>query len=1339
MTSTIEPRRTAVSRLDEFFARSVARRPEAIALEIPPAPGRPQRTRVSYRELDDRANLLADRLGPEAPGGIVAILLPRTTEWLYGAQLAVLRSGAAYLCIDPAFPDARVQHILHDSGATALITDDAGHRRATAAGYTDPVIRVDQSLDAGNRQGTDAPPHRDGPAYVIYTSGTTGQPKGVLVGHRGICGLIGADVTDFGLRPTDRIAQGSSAAYDSSVEELWMAFAAGATAVVMDDDTVRLGPDLVRWLRDEEITVLCPPPTLLRATGCADPETQLPYLRLVYVGGEALSPDVVDQWARGRRMVNGYGPTECTVTCLRHDVAPGQRIAIGRPVPGMRAWVLDDRLRPVPDGQLGELCMGGDGVALGYLRRPELTEMRFVEHTQFGRLYRTGDLVHAEPDGTLYYHGRIDSQVKLRGYRIELEEIETALARCSGVREAACRVQGEGAGQVLAAHVVAEDPEHPPRSPGLREQLQRSLPGYMVPTLFAVLDELPRGTSGKLRRTELPKLAPAQRQDKPAPPNTDVEKRILEAFRGVLAAGDDIGIDDDFFQDLGGSSLQAGMLVSKLRTDTRTASITVRDVYQARTVRELAVRAAPADAMPEVVAATPKRSGTAVVVTAMQAAWLLLELMAVSVAGYLVFFVVLPWLYSGIGLIPLLILAPFLAIGGRALLSPLVLLLAVTAKKLLIGRFRPMRVPVWSSLYVRIWIVQQILRFVPWNTIAGTELQCSALRALGARIGKRVHIHQGVNLVQGGWDLLDLGDDVTLSQDATLGLVELDAGELVFGSVTMASGSTLDVRAGAGPNTRVGRNSSLSPLSSLPAGCRIPDGEQWDGVPAHRVGPAASPPVPSGGQLSPRTHGLLMALCRSLVQTLAGLPWSLSLVAVAPQFGFDYGNLLSALMHPGSNLATLGVLVALLSLAPVTGVALQALIARALGTITPRTVSLWSRTYIRVALKTDLVRSAGAWLSGSLFWPVWLRAAGMRIGRGCEISTIIDVVPELVRIGPETFLADGIYLGGPRIQRGTATLAPVSLGTSTFLGNHTVVPAGQRLPDDVLVGVATVADQDLLREGTSWFGHPPFLLPRREIVEVDRALTHNPPWPRRINRLFWETLRFVLPVGPMVSMVAWTSAIGAMKGWPWPVFLFLGVPLITVGCDVGLCVLVLMLKWALLGKVRPGTHPLWSCWCSRWDFLYVAWAFLAAPVLTAAEGTLLLPFYLRAMGARIGKRVVLGRGFAQVVDPDLIAIGDGATVNALYQAHTFENRVLKIDSVRVGERATLAGGTVPLYGADVGAYTRVAPHSVIMKQERLRPGSHYEGVPTRQIATTGLPRETTAASHTIVDEIVPSE
>ncbi|WP_112261325.1 non-ribosomal peptide synthetase [Lentzea terrae] len=1317
MTATV---RTSTVSLVDFFDSAAQQWPDAIAVDVPPAVDRPRRSRITYAELRNKSSAVAevfDRM--VGHGHVISIMLPRTSVALYVSQLAVLRSRSAHVCLDPAFPDDQVQFILADSGAQVLVTNAEGAERARRIGFRGAVIRTDGPIP--RVPVVDAPRAPDGLAYLIYTSGTTGRPKGVMVGHAGIVNLISSDLMEFGLGPGDRVAQGSSAAYDSSVEEVWMALASGATVVVMDDETVRLGPDVVPWLRDERVTVFCPPPTLLRAAACPDPQTALPDLRLLYVGGEALPDDVAELWSRGRRMVNGYGPTECTVTCLRQDIVAGQPIAIGHPVPGARAWVLDEQLRPVPPGQQGELCMSGIGLAIGYLNLPELTAEKFPDHPLVGRIYRTGDLVHAEPDGTLFYHGRIDSQVKVRGYRIELEAVETVLARCDGVREAACRVQGEGASQAIAAHLVVVDPTRPPHVESLRSRLRSELPSYMVPALFGLIDDLPRSAGGKLRRADLPVLTMPERRRRGrggGNGTNPVEKAIALAMGEVFDLADGVSPQDDFFDDLGGTSLQAAILISKLRADPATAAITVRDVYEARTVSALARRVNPQgqaaqEPAPEPVVASAR---DAAAVTAEQSWWLLLELVLLAPLAYLVTFEFLPWLARLIGLLPLVLVVPILLAPLSLAWTPISVVIAVQVKKILIGRYQPVRAPAWGDLRVRMWIVQHVVRIIPWRSIAGTEFQCMALRALGARIGQRVHIHRGVNLTQGGWDLLDIGDDVTLSQDAHLGLVQFEHGQIVVGPVRIGDGATLDTRASMGPGSRMGRDSWLAALSSLPSGKSLPDGEMWDGVPARPVGPAPRPPLPAqeGSLFSPVLHGVAMMLSRTLLVWVLSLPATAVAIGVILHYGLTFDSLLVVLTNPLSYLNFFGVVAALTCLTLMLTIALEALVARALGRVTEKVISRWSPAYIRIWLKTGLVDSANKWLSGGLYWPTWLRWAGMKVGRGCEISTIIDVVPELVHIGPGTFFADGIYLGGPRVHQGAVTLAEVHISERTFVGNHAVIAGGQRLPADILIGISTVADDKTVRPGSSWFGHPAFELPQREIVQVDRALTHEPSLIRRINRLFWEWLRFTLPIAPLAVLTVWFWGVAfAARTLPFTVFLTVGVAAVTLGVALLPCLIVLAMKWLLLGKVRPGVHPLWSCWCSRWDFLYVAWGVIASGTLAALEGTLLLAVYLRRMGMKIGKRVVLGDGFAQVVDPDMLQFDDGATVNAMFQAHTFEDRVLKIDRVVVGANSTLAHGTVPLYGADIGEGAYAATHSVVMKHEHLLPHTRYEGAPTR--------------------------
>lgn len=1313
--------------LHEFFDRAASKWPDRTAVEVPPGAGRPERRRVTYAELRRQAHVLCRILHPfVAKECVVGILLPRSSEVLYSAQLAVLKAGAAYICIDPLFPDEQVRDILQDAEPVALLTDAAGLERARNTGWNAGNL-IDARAEINRIHGpVDAPLPApwltpESLAYMIYTSGTTGRPKGVMIKHGSVVHLVAANLEVFGLTSEDRVAQNSSSSYDSSVEEIWLALSAGSTLVAMDDDAVRLGPDLVPWLRRERIMVFCPSPTLLRTTGCSDPETALPDLRFVYLGGEALTQDIADRWARGRLLVNGYGPTECTVTCTRTAISAGEPVSIGVPLPGNRAWVLDEALEEVSNGETGELCIGGIGLARGYHNRPDITARKFIDHPEFGRIYRTGDLVHRSPTGAFVYEGRIDAQVKIRGYRIELEAIEARLAECEGVLEAACVVQGEGTHQFLVGFIVPEHAQAPPSLDKVKLALGRVLPIYMVPSRLGVLSELPRSTSRKLDRKALPLLDHLER-DKGRPsvaPRNALEEQIASAFSRVLETRGIVSVTDCFFSHLGGDSLAAATVISLLREHPATASLTVRDLYESRTVAELAKRAQAFEQLDDATDDEPSPAGRwPVLVTFAQALWLLTGLATGALLSYFVSFWALPFLVARLGLVRFLLLEPFLLFAGLTVYTAAALMLVVLLKKILIGRYRPLRAPVWGGFYLRNWMVRRAASVLPWRLFEGTAFQNAALRALGARIGRRVHLHRGVHLslLQGGWDLLEVGDDVTVSQDAAIRLVELDDGHMVVGPVTLGTGSTLDIRAGVGPHTCLEPDAYLTALSSLPCGGRIPRGERWDGVPAAPAGDAPPRPVvqDSGAEVPPAVWSLTLVLARLALGLVSTLPFQAIAITLAVAYGVQGGDIVTWMSDPAVSGTALVVAVAIAVLNLPLTLAIEALISKAMGRVPQGVISRWSLAYVRVWLKAELMDEASRWLSSSLLWPVWLRLAGMKVGRGCEISTVIDTVPELVEIGPETFFADRIYLGGPRIHRGTVAIEPVRLGTNVFLGNHVVIPAGQSLPDNVLLGVCTVAQEGEIESGTSWFGHPPFVLPRREVIECDRRLTHEPSRIRYGNRVFWELLRFVLPAAPALTLLVWFALLDrAAASTPWPFFLAVIVPLLTGASASFLCLLVLGLKWMLLGRVHPGQHPLWSCWCSRWDFFYVAWAFYARRILSMLEGTLLLAWYLRAMGARIGRRVVLGSPFAQVVDPDMLQIGDDATVDCLLQAHTFEDRVLKIDRVRIGRGATVGSNTVLLYGTDIGERTGVGPHSVVMKRETLLPRRSYTGCPTR--------------------------
>lgn len=1314
--------KAALRCLDSYIHDAAARWPGAIALDIPPGEGVPERITVTYQEFEANVGALSAVFGERGvvPGTIVAVMLPRTSVAAFTAPVAAMERGAAWVSIDPSFPDGHVERILKDAAPVVIVTHGAAKTRCIAMGID--AERVVDPLDIPqDNPSSDLPDGRDVSdiAYLIYTSGTTGQPKGVMIPHAGIANLIRSDLEYFDLKPGDRVAQGSSHSYDSSVEEIWMALASGATTVVMDDTVVRLGPDLVAWLRKERITVICPPPTLLRTTGCENPHLELPDLRLIYVGGEALPRDVVDTWAPGRTFINGYGPTECSVTALRAHIKAGENIVVGHPVDGISAWILDEQLRGVPDGESGELCLGGHGVAAGYRNHPSLTAEKFIDHPEFGRIFRTGDLARKLPDGAIDCLGRIDAQIKLRGYRIELEAIEAELVRCAGVREAACRIQGPSGREELAAWIVPDDSAHTPNPAELAAELAATLPFYMVPSHYGTINTLPRTVGGKLIRDALPENATSIHAGvhRPInPPRNSVERALVKAAASVLdIPRETISVDDDFFLDLGGTSLLAAKWVSVLRGDPATSSVTVRDLYDGRTIAAVAEKIS---VTPSHNASTPAQLLESsrqfpLAASFIQALWLLFELIITSaLAGWGVA-ALLPYGIKHIGITGVLLTAPFLIAAMAALWTCIAVIRSVAMKHMLVGRYTSGSVPIWSAQGVRYWLVEHSVRLIPWMLFEGTALVPVILRMLGARIGRNVHFHRRTVPLCGGWDLLDIADDVTVSQEASLRIMDIKSGMYITAPILLESGVVVGIRATVAGGAAMGAGSILAPLAALEPGVTTGPDELWSGIPAGPSGKAA--PLCSIQQTGWSDHQWTAAhlLAHTAVGALKSVPFLGALAILSLWKGLSLEQILEGISS--SQLGTSAGELALAACAalPVT-LLIEALLARVIGRVPCGNIPLRSFIYLRVWVTTSLVDSASKWLSGSIFWPLWLRMAGMRIGSNCEISTLVDLIPGMVDIESDTFCADGIYLASPEIRRGIVRLGKVHISRDSFFGNHAVVKIGTKLPSDILLGVCTVAEPGKIPGGSSWFGVPPFELPRREVLDIDRSLTYNPGPVRYTTRLIWELLRFVLPGASAAAIAVWMGLSGAALHGSTGI-IDSTVRLIVAGLAFPSALLsfVLFLKWFLLGRVQPGIHPLWSCWCSRWDFLYIVWGIWARPALSLLRGTLMLNIYLRLMGMKIGRKVALSADFTQVVDPDMITIGDNATVSSTFQAHTFEDRVLKIDRIEIGCNATLGSRTVPLYGARIGENTVVTANSVIMKEEHLLPGLNYTGAPTR--------------------------
>ncbi|HEY2963825.1 MAG TPA: amino acid adenylation domain-containing protein [Pyrinomonadaceae bacterium] len=562
--------RSSFACVQQQFERHAESQPDAIALLCGDQV-------LSYRELNRRANALAHQLhsrgvGPES---IVGICADRSLELVIGV-LGILKAGAAYLPLDPHYPRERLSFMLQDSGASVLLTQEG--------------------LETGIFDGKTATPdtHTDlnNLAYVIYTSGSTGRPKGVAVSHDALLNLVAWHVSTFKVSASDRSTLLAGVSFDASVWELWPYLCCGASLDIPPDELRSSPEDLRDWLTQREVTISFVP------TPVAEPILNLEWsaqtrLRALLTGGDRLNTWPPESLPF--ELVNNYGPTENTVVATSGMVARGNETeraapALGRPISNVWVYIVDQRGEPVPAGVAGELWVGGESLARGYLQRPELTAESFIPDPFSGeagaRLYRTGDLTRYLPDGVIEFLGRSGSQVKVRGHRIELGEIETALRELTNVREAVVQCWEPRPGeQSLVAYVVPADRHAVLVSNDLRATLREKLPDYMVPALFVVLDELPLTDNGKIDRRALPAPQPADFDDAPTRPRTPTEELLMNIWAEILRMRR-VGLHDNFF-DLGGHSLLATQVVSRVR-ETFKVELPLRALFESPTIAELA-------------------------------------------------------------------------------------------------------------------------------------------------------------------------------------------------------------------------------------------------------------------------------------------------------------------------------------------------------------------------------------------------------------------------------------------------------------------------------------------------------------------------------------------------------------------------------------------------------------------------------------------------------------------------------------------------------------------------------------------------------------------------------
>jgi amino acid adenylation domain-containing protein/non-ribosomal peptide synthase protein (TIGR01720 family) len=595
--------------LHHVFEMQAERTPAATAVALPALHRVGSKEgELTYAQLNRRANQLAHRLrklgvGPET---LVGLCVDRSLDMFVGL-LGILKAGGAYLPLDPAYPEERLSFMMQDAQISVLLTHERLLERLSTLPDADSLVCLDTDWRSIAHEPDDNPEHLvtpECPAYVIYTSGSTGRPKGVVVSHRSVVNHNLAVAQQFQLRPEDRVLQFATINFDTAVEEIFPTWSRGATVVLRVDDVLTTGEDLLRLVDEERLTMLDLPTAYwhewiyeLSLLNEPLPES----LRLVIVGGEKASAERFVAWQTiaGTEVswLNTYGPTEGTIIATAYEPPVGERwdveteIPIGLPIANAQIRLLDRSLQPVPVGVPGELHIGGEGVARGYLQRPRLTAESFMpdpfSSEPGARLYKTGDLARYLPDGNIEFIGRVDLQVKVRGFRVEPGEIESVLNQHPDLREAVVVAQDDGSGsaRLIAYVVTAREPMPPVGS--LRDFLKESLPDYMVPSLFVPLDGLPMSPSGKVDRQALPE-PDQERPDLGAAyvaPRTEEERILADIWTQVLGI-ERVGVHDSFFE-LGGDSILSIQVIA--RANQAGLRLTPRQLFEAPTVAGLAM------------------------------------------------------------------------------------------------------------------------------------------------------------------------------------------------------------------------------------------------------------------------------------------------------------------------------------------------------------------------------------------------------------------------------------------------------------------------------------------------------------------------------------------------------------------------------------------------------------------------------------------------------------------------------------------------------------------------------------------------------------------------------
>ena len=1281
--------------LVDIFLETVESHPDAIALVG-------TNEELTYQELANRIEAEVIRLAEigVGKGDRIGIRVPSGTTDLYIAILSTIFAGAAYVPVDWDDPDSRAITVWEEAEVAAVYGKN---------------LQI-ESKSTHNAAITPRQPDLADYAWIIFTSGSTGKPKGVAITHRSAAALVDAEsrmyLVNNPLKPGDRVMAGLSVAFDASCEEMWLAWRYGAALIAAPRDIVRSADMLGKWITEHKITAVSTVPTLASFW----PTESLSDVRLLIFGGEALPKELINRLiAPGREIWNTYGPTEATIIStgqIMEFLGEDDPVRIGRATPGWQLAVVDPETeQPVQWGETGELIVTGVGLGCYLDAEKDAEAYAPLESLGWQRAYRTGDLVVAEHEG-LIFAGRTDDQIKFGGRRMELGEIDRALANTPGIKAAAAAKQKTPAGSdVIIGYIVTEPDAN---LIDARHHLARVLPGGIAPTL-CVIDELPMKTSGKVDRKALPWPLPGSGESTASLPeglHWLAEKWVDQLGPVTMES------KSDFF-DLGGSSVA----IAKLAVDLRSTypPLDIGALYDNSTLEEMASYLTTLSGSKEkrpIPERLPRWSGVFQFLA-------VCGIYVVNALRYIIGSLLVVWalgFFFDAGWVPEI---PFLPLFVSWLLlfsTPGKILQATIATRLLTMGIRPGAYRRGGWTHLRIWAADRFITYLRLDPVLGTPAAPLLYRLFGCQVGSGTKL-ASMPPVTG---LLSIGQNSALEQEVDVDGHWIDGDTFHVGEIVIGDRVRIGLRTFVSPGSCIGDGAEILPGSCVKG--LVPNGQLYGGSPLVHIGEAGMTwPVQSPAEaeatgsvqvMSPfQLHllyslGILWMAALPILSLLPGILLVLPRVVTRARYEEVFPIL--AVWTP---VFTLLVVVTWLLLVIIT-VRFCSIFIKP-GYFPEDSATGWAVWLTHALLQKTLTSTY--FMYASWITPAFLRLLGARVGKHTEISTV-ETIPHLTSIGDRCFLADHSLCAVAQSRNGWIYIGTTVIGNGSFVGNSGIVGNDLDLPEDSLIAVLSSTPVHPGR-GTSWLGRSIRQIPRAH-VDAEQSQTFNPTNQLKAARAFVEAFRLIpiLIAAYLDLLIVWAGTIIYMThgmGKPGLTAVVLWSFPIVITAGIIASVLPIIAKWLLIGRFTAEKHTLFSTFVWRSELVDNFIEILAVPSLIRMSlGSPMYNLWARLMGCSIGQSVWCETWW--LPEFDLIEIGDRATINrgTVLQTHLFHDRVMALEPVTANAGSTLSPNSFMLPGSSMGAQTTILPGSLILRQDSIPADSVWEGNPVAHVDTS---------------------